>query len=199
MLKKLNSPWIGSVVGLLAFLAVTAVTWNGATRQIQAARAAAEATNTVSKSETPWAFDTAEIDSLVKELREQRELLDKREKDLNELSTRLNAERQELTQLTQTVYRMQKEFDTSVSHVTEEETVNLKKLSKTYAGMEPDAAGTIFKQMDDTSIVKIMVFMKDGERGPILAAMSKGTDADAKRAADLTEKLRVAVVAAKKK
>ena len=61
-----------------------------------------------------------------------------------------------------------------------------------------DGAATIFKQMDDTSIVKIMVFMKDQETGPILAAMSKGGETEAKRAADLTEKLRVAVVPKKK-
>jgi flagellar motility protein MotE (MotC chaperone) len=198
MLKKLNSPWIGSIVGLVAFLAVTAATWNAATRSIQAAHKAATATNTVAKGETPWSFDTVEIDSLVKELKEEREMLSKREKDLNELSDRLRAERNELIQLTQTVSRMQKDFDLSVSHVSDEETTNLKKLAKTYSGMEPDGAATIFKQMDDTSIVKIMVFMKDQETGPILAAMSKGGETEAKRAADVTEKLRVAVVPRKK-
>src|SRR2546421_10570106 len=101
MLKKLTSPWIGSVVGLVAFLAVTAVTWNTATRSIQAAHEAAAATHSVQKGETPWSFDTAEIDGLVKELREERDMLSKREKDLNELAARLRAERDELTQLTQ--------------------------------------------------------------------------------------------------
>src|SRR5215207_1444324 len=138
MLKKLNSPWIGSIFGLIAFLAVTAATWNSATRSIQAARAAAEATNNVAQSEHPWSFDTAEIDRLVKELRDEREMLNKREKDLNELRARLDSERQELTQLTQAMHRMQQEFDLSVNRVTEEETANLKKLAKTYSGMEPD-------------------------------------------------------------
>ena len=198
MLKKLNSPWIGSIFGLIAFLAVTAATWNSATRSIQAARAAAEATNNVAQGEHPWSFDTAEIDRLVKELRDEREMLNKREKDLNELRARLDSERQELTQLTQAMHRMQQEFDLSVNRVTEEETANLKKLAKTYSGMEPDGAANIFKQMDDNSIVKIMVFMKEGETGPILSSMSRGAEAEAKRAADLTEKLRVAVVPKKK-
>jgi flagellar motility protein MotE (MotC chaperone) len=199
MLKKLNSPWIGSIAGLVAFLSVTAGTWNASTRSIQAAReAATAAAKNAAKTETPWSFDTAEIDSLVKELKNEREMVSKREKDLNELATRLNAEREELTQLTQTVFRMQKDFDLSVSHVSDEETANLKKLAKTYSGMEPEAAAGIFKQMDDASIVKIMVFIKDDQRGPILAAMSKGNETDAKRAGDLTEKLRVAVVGKKK-
>lgn len=198
MLKKLSSPWIGSIVGLVAFLTVTAVTWNSATHSIQAARAGADATNNVAKGEHPWSFDTVEIDALIKELREEREMLNKREKDLNDLRARLDSERQELTQLTQAMHRMQQEFDLSVNRVTEEETANLKKLAKTYSGMEPDGAATIFKQMDDNSIVKIMVFMKEGETGPILSSMSRGGEADAKRAADLTEKLRVAVVPKKK-
>jgi flagellar motility protein MotE (MotC chaperone) len=198
MLKKLNSPWVGSIVGLMAFLAVTAATWNTATRSIQAAHDAAAATNNAARTETPWSFDTAEIDALTKELRDEREVLSRREKDLNELAVRLHAERDELTQLTQAVHRMQTEFDLSVSRVTEEEMANLKKLAKTYSGMEPEGAATIFKQMDDGSIVKIMVFMKDQETGPILSALSKGGETEAKRAADLTEKLRVAVVPKKK-
>ena len=197
MLKKLNSPWIGSIIGLVVFMAVTAVTWNSATRSIQAARAAA-ATNEVKHGETPWSFDTVEIDALVKELREEREMLNKREKDLNELANRIRSERQELTLLTQAMQRMQVEFDQSVSRVSEEETTNLKKLAKTYSGMDPDETSRIFKQMEDSSIVKIMVFMKDAETAPILSSLARGGEADAKRAADLTDKLRVAVVPKKK-
>jgi flagellar motility protein MotE (MotC chaperone) len=199
VLKKLNSPWVGSIMGLIVFMAVTAATWNSATQKIQAAHAAAiAATNQVAKTETPWSFDTAEIDALVKELREERDMLNKREKDLNDLADRLRSERNELTQLTQTVFRMQKEFDQSVSRVSEEETANLKKLAKTYSVMEAEGAAAIFKQMDDASVVKIMVFMKEQETSPIITALSKGGDADAKRAADLTERLRVAVVPKKK-
>lgn len=197
MLKKLNSPWVGSVFGLVAFMGVTAATWNSATRKIESAQRAAE-TNNVAKSETPWSFDTAEIDSLVKELKEERETLAKREKELNELADRLRSERNELTTLTQTVYRMQKEFDQSVSRVSEEETTNLKKLAKTYSVMEAEGAAAIFKQMDDASVVKIMVFMKEQETSPIITALAKGGEADTKRAADLTERLRVAVVPKKK-
>jgi flagellar motility protein MotE (MotC chaperone) len=197
MLKKLNSPWVGSILGLVAFMGVTAATWNSATRKIQSAHEAA-VTNNIAKTETPWSFDTAEIDSLVNELKEGREALAKREKELNELADRLRSERNELTTLTQTVFRMQKEFDQSVSRVSEEETANLKKLAKTYSVMEADGAAAIFKQMDDASVVKIMVFMKEQETSPIISALAKGGEAEAKRAAELTERLRVAVVPKKK-
>ena len=76
--------------------------------------------------------------------------------------------------------------------------VNLKKLGKTYSGMEPEGAAAIFKQMDDAAIVKILVFMKEQETGPILAALSKMGETEAKRAGDLTEKLRLSVVPKKK-
>src|SRR5437868_137853 len=121
MLRKIGSPWISSILGLMIFMGVTAATWNSATHTIQAAHEAAiAATNNAAKSETPWSFDTAEIDGLVKELREERDMLAKREKDLNELAERLRAERTELTQLTQAVHRMQIEFDQSVNRVSEE-------------------------------------------------------------------------------
>src|SRR5436189_1461554 len=164
MLRKLGSPWISSIFGLMIFMGVAAATWNSATRSIQAAHEAAiAATNNAAKSETPWSFDTAEIDALVKELRDEREMVSKREKDLNELAERFRSERIELTQLTQTVYRMQKEFDLSVGRVSEEETTNLKKLAKTYSVMEAEGAAQIFRQMEDSSVVKIMIFMKEQE------------------------------------
>jgi flagellar motility protein MotE (MotC chaperone) len=117
---------------------------------------------------------------------------------LNEWASRLDHERNELNQLTNTVFKMQKEFDQSVAKVADEESANLKKIAKTYSLMEPEGAASIFKQMEDPAIVKIMLFMKEAETGPILTALARGGDSDAKRAADLTERLRLAVVPKKK-
>src|SRR4051812_46259290 len=199
MLKKLSSPWIGSIIGLVCFLSVTAATWNAAV-----AKMATEGAQKPLEQQSPeadprsWLFNNVEVEGLVKELREQRETMAKREKDLNEWAERLAAERTELNQLTQAVHRLQKEFDASVSKVAEEEVTNLRKLAKTYSSMEPDGAAGIFKQMDDLSVVRILMFMKDSETGPILASLSKLSEADAKRAGDLTDKLRLAVVPKKK-
>ena len=198
MLKKLTSPWVGSVVGLISYLAVTAVTWNAATAHLSNAEESDAKKELVERNPFSAAMSTVEIEALVKELRDEREMLSKREKDLNEFSARLRAERDELNQLTQTVHRLQKDFDSSISRVTEEEVGNLKKLAKTYTSMEPEGAAGILKQMDDTSVVKLLAFMKEIESGPILSALAKGGDGEAKRAADLTEKLRLAVVPKKK-
>jgi flagellar motility protein MotE (MotC chaperone) len=199
MLKKLTSPWVSSAIGLICFLAVTAVTWNAATSNIKAEDEAPDSEQPEnSKNQENWLMSNVEIEALVKELKDEREALNRREKDLTDLRARLDSERTELNQLTQTVHQLQKEFDQSVSRVTEEESGNLKKLAKTYSSVEPESAAAIFKQMDDTSIVKMMVFMKEQEAGLILAALARGGETEAKRAADLTDKLRLAVVPKKK-
>lgn len=198
MLKKLSSPWIGSIFGLICYLAVTASTWNAATAKMAAHQSEAKPELAEVNEYKPWLFNNVEVENLIKELREERELLTKREKDLNELAARLQADREELNQLTQTVHRLQKDFDVSVSRVAEEETTNLKKLAKTYSGMEPEGAAKIFKTMDDATVVKIMIFMKELETGPILSAMSKLGETESKRAGELTDKLRLSVTPKKK-
>lgn len=193
MLKKLSSPWVASIIGALTYLAVTVVTWQGAMKNVTAAKPTTQYLENEAP-ETPWLVVNPEVESLVKELRQQQQTLNEREKTLNELSQRLASERAELNQLTQLVHKMQKEFDQTISRVGEDEVVNLKKLGKTYAGMDPDAASAVFKKMDEAAIVKIMMFMRETETGPILAAMSKGGDEAAQRVADITLRLRVAVV-----
>jgi flagellar motility protein MotE (MotC chaperone) len=199
MLNKLGSPWIGSIVGLVCYLGVTAATWNAATANMVIGHEEAPSdAPPEGVDQTPWMFNNIEVEALVRELREEREALNKKEKDLNELSARLQSEREELNLLTNAMNRMQKEFDKSVSTVSEAEMANLKKLAKTYSGMEPEGAAAIFKQMDDPSIVKIMVVMKEQETGPILAALAQMGAADAKRAGELTEKIRLSVSPKKK-
>lgn len=194
MLKKLSSPWIASIIGVITYLAVTVTTWQAATKNVTGATKAPTQYLENEAPETPWLVANPEVEALVKELRQQQQTLNEREKSLNELSQRLASERAELIQLTGIVHKMQKEFDQTVSKVSDDETVNLKKLAKTYAGMEADAASAVFKKMEDGAIVKIMMFMRENETGPILSAMAKGTDEDAQRVADLTQRLRVAVV-----
>lgn len=198
MLKKLSSPWIGSVMGLLCFLGVTYATWNAATANITAVEHKPSEPRPAGSDMSAAAMSAVEVEALVTELREEREAVDKREKALREWEDRLKSERGELTKLTQDVQRMQKEFDASITRVNEEEAINLKKIAKTYIAMEPDAAAGILKQMDDGAIVKYLMFMKEAETGPILAALSRGGEAEAKRAADLTEKLRLSVQPKKK-
>jgi flagellar motility protein MotE (MotC chaperone) len=75
--------------------------------------------------------------------------------------------------------------------VQDEETANLKKLAKVYSAMAPENAADILAQLDDIAVAKIMVFMKDADTAGIFESMAKKGPADAKRAAALSERLRL--------
>ena len=106
----------------------------------------------------------------------------KREQQLSDLCVRLQTERSELNTVTQTVHQMQADFDQNVLRIQEEEVANLKKLAKVYAAMTPETAANIFAEMDDTPVVKIMVFMKDGETAGIFESLAKkGQPSQARR------------------
>lgn len=95
--------------------------------------------------------------------------------------------------MTQQVGRIQTEFDRNVVRVREEETANLKRLAKIYAAMTPEGAVSILKEMKDDDIVKILAYMKDVETAPILELLAKPGVADAKRTAQISERLKAIV------
>lgn len=138
-----------------------------------------------------WSLHTQEIDEVVVELRQRQEAMTQREKQFAEMSARVQAEREELKQLAAQIRKAQEEFDKAISRVKDDETSNLKRLAKTYSTMEPATAATIFKQLEEATLVKILLYMKDGETSPILAAMALQGETDAKRAAAISERLRV--------
>ena len=117
-----------------------------------------------------------------------------REKDLNELAQRLESERQEFSAVTQRMQRLQVEFDKNLVFVKTNEAANLKKLAKTYAAMSPEGISAIFKNLADEHVVKILMFLNDAERAPILDSLAKLGEEDAKRAARLLERLRLASI-----
>ncbi len=191
MIRLLQSSWVAAGIGAVLFLVTAAAVLNP--RKLLNARQAQIAAS--AKKQTPhagWDFSNPEIDQLIAELKMEKEGLALREQQLKELATRLAAERSEINQTTQAVNRLEKEFDERIVRVREEETANLKKLAKTYAAMSPEGAATILKQMEDDQIVKILVFIKEGDSAPILEAFAKSGEADAKRVAMISERVRVA-------
>jgi flagellar motility protein MotE (MotC chaperone) len=145
-----------------------------------------------------WQRHNPEMDQLLQEVKREKEDLAKREAELRELATRLQAERAEINTVTQRVAQLQVEFDQNVTRVKEEETPNLKRLAKLYSNMSPDAIAAILKELDDQTVVKLFSVMKDSESAPLLDAMAKGTDAQAKRAASISEALRRTIPEKKK-
>ena len=82
------------------------------------------------------------------------------------------------------------------------EVKNLKTLAQTYSAMNPSAAVAILRELDEDTAVKILSTMKVDRVGPILGEMAKtadrpGEDSMPKRAARITDKLRLLKTAKK--
>jgi flagellar motility protein MotE (MotC chaperone) len=190
MKRIFTSSWMIVLAGAIVYAGSTFLFWKTPAPVPVAARAFARARGQAMPS---WDFVNPEADQLIAELRTEKEQLSKRSQDLDALALRLEAERSEVNQVTQTVFRLQTDFDKSVLRVQTEEIANLKKLAKVYAAMTPATAAGIFASLDDAAVVKIMLFMKESEAAAILESIAKKSPADSKRAAALSERLRVAV------
>jgi flagellar motility protein MotE (MotC chaperone) len=138
-----------------------------------------------------WDVNNPEADLLMSELKIEKKSLDQRKQQLDDLERRLHTERAEVGQVIQSVRQLQGDFDKAVLRVKEEETGNLKKLAKVYAAMTPETAASVLEQLDNEAIVKIMLFLKDGDTAAILEAMAKKGDVEARRTAQISEQIRL--------
>jgi flagellar motility protein MotE (MotC chaperone) len=187
MTKLLTSSWMTLPVSAIIYLTATLAFWKTPVPPKHQ-----ETPGLHGQLGASWEFKNPEADQLLAELREEKKAVDKKQQQLTELEQHLNAERAEITQAAQSVNRLQKEFYQNVLRVREEETANLKKLAKVYSAMTAEGAAGIFAGMEDLQVAKIMVFMKETETAGILEVMGKKGGAEAKRAAALSERLRLA-------
>ncbi|GDY21607.1 hypothetical protein LBMAG56_29540 [Verrucomicrobiota bacterium] len=220
LLPLLQSKWLAAALGGVLFLGLTAGLALRAAKSLAPAPVAHEQTE---PSEPPptgapaasWGFTNPEIEELVRDLREEKTALAKRREQMLELEVRLRAERDELTalkkeikqlqnefdqtvtkthaELAQNVAKVQEDMDKTIARVQDEEVANLKKLAKTYAAMEAASAAAIMREMGDAVVVKIMLFMKETETAPILETLARPNEQAAKRAALISERLRLSV------
>lgn len=193
MTNLLQSKWTALVLGLLAYGLTTALSLQPQKQLLVAAKAiqARQAMKDDAEGGPSWTFHNPEMEQVMAELKNEREALRLRASQLDDLQTRLDAERQEICVVTQTVSHLRAELESTVTRVTQEEAVNLRKLSKVYASMSPEGSSRILKEMDDDQIVKILGLMKESESAPILEALGLGTQAEAKRAATISNRLRL--------
>ena len=198
MNKLLKSAWLIPLVGTVLYLATTLVLLNPGKLTIPKLKAAAaehvEEQENPLKS-TPWDFNVPELEKMIVELREEKARLATRQNELNELAARIAAERSELTTVTQEVNRLQREFNQVVTYVSQQEAGNHKRMARTYAAMIPEDAARILEAMDDDRIVRLLMFMSEEETAKILSVLAKPGPANARRAALLTERLRLSVQA----
>jgi len=186
MIKLLTSGWVTAAIGAVVYLTSTAVFW-----QTPKPPPVVKIDTTVHNVGPSWEFSNPEADQLVNELKDEKKAVADRQQQLNEMAARLDAERAELSQVTQSVRILQNDFDKSVVHVQTDEIANLKKLAKVYSEMDPTTAAVVLGEMDDVAIVKIMIFMKDDETAGILEALAKKGQTQAHRAALISDRIRL--------
>jgi len=205
--KPIALPLIGSLIGGLLYLAVTAalilkgykppapppakvakvVEKDGVSGAPLAGKTADELNGTTQS----WNYYNQDIEYLITYLKDTSNLFRIRQKDLDELGQRLAAERAELASVTQLVARLRDDIDKQVIRIQDDEIINVKRLAKTYAGMDPSSAAKVFAELDEKLVVKVMSQMKDDQNAAILDALAKTNAQGAKLAAALSDKLRL--------
>jgi len=205
--KPIALPLIGSLIGGLLYLAVTAalilkgykppapppakvakvVEKDGVSGAPLAGKTADELNGTTQS----WNYYNQDIEYLITYLKDTSNLFRIRQKDLDELGQRLAAERAELASVTQSVARLRDDIDKQVIRIQDDEIINVKRLAKTYAGMDPSSAAKVFAELDEKLVVKVMSQMKDDQNAAILDALAKTNAQGAKLAAALSDKLRL--------
>ena len=205
-MKSIAIPLVGSLVGALLYLAVTAglilkgykppakVAKAAAIEEsegIQGAPLAGKRADELNGTTPSWKYYNTDVEFLIEYLKQTSNSFRIRQKDLDELGQRLTAERAELASVTQSVARLRDDIDRQVIRIQDDEAINLKRLAKTYAGMEPSSVAKVFVELDEKLVVKVMSQMKDDQNASILDALAKTNAQGAKLAAALSDKLRL--------
>ena len=141
-----------------------------------------------------WGFSSEELRQLEQELKSSIAAVESREAELDTYASRLEADRAEIEEIKQQVEQMRLELIESVVRLEEAEQSNLKTLAKTYSTLTPQAAVNIFRELDDSTVVKILFFMKSDVVGAVLEEMATangGVAEQVKRAARLSDMLRL--------
>jgi len=198
MISKLQSPIVFITLSVLLSVGLGMnLCWKAAVitiAQAQANHVEKKGVDENTNRAKGWDFWTIEIDSLSKELLDERARLAKQSELLDQRAARVAAEEKELGKVRLEVEALRKEIGDKVIDLSTDEMKNLRTLSQTYTSLTPKAVVAIFREMDDSTAVKILSLMKPETVGPIFEEMSKTAGADgplAKRAAVLSEKLRL--------
>lgn len=192
-MKLLANPVVLIVVGVLLGVGTTFGVINSAAapliHEIVAKRKPAKK---AVRPEQPWDFWTTEIETLAAELKVEKNELRAREDAIGVREARLVAEREELLKTRQQLETLRGEISSKMVEVQVDEAKNLKTLANTYSNLSPKAAVAILKEMDESTVVKVLSLMKTEVVSALFEEMGKSSDtAVVKRAASLSEKMRL--------
>jgi flagellar motility protein MotE (MotC chaperone) len=195
MIAKLQHSITFTSLSLLLSIGVgVGAAWRSLSTIATQAAAARPAKDPVELKRKGWDFWTIEIENLSNELKGERIRLKKQAELLEQRAARVAAEEKEFAKLRAEVESLRKQIADKVTEITADEAKNIRTLAATYTNLTPRAAVAIFREMDDSTAVKILASMKADVVGPIFEEMTRtgGTDGPlARRAAMLSEKLRL--------
>lgn len=196
MIAKLQSPAVTAALGFVLSVGVgVGLCWRAAGPIMEVvAKAKPKAPEKVEDKAKGWDFWTIEIENISNELKEERARLKKQADLLDQRAARIAADGKELEKIRDDIEKMRKDIVDKISEINADESKNLRTLAQTYANLTPKAVVAIFRDLDDTTAVKILSLMKSDIVGPIFEEMSRANGGDAqfaKRAAILTEKMRL--------
>lgn len=191
MIRLLSSNWFVAAAGAIAYLVTTFFCLNP--KMFAGLKPATKHEGELPVVTESWNFKNPEVDQVIEQLKTARETMAAREQQLKDWETRLASERQEISAVTQTVWRIQQDIEKTLTRIKQEEVPNLKKTAKIYSAMTPDGAAAIVRQQTDEETLRVLFYLKPGESGAILEALAKLGKPEAQRAGQLAEKLRHAM------
>jgi flagellar motility protein MotE (MotC chaperone) len=189
MVRIFQSAWATMLIGGILFWGTAAALLKPGKFHIVQAETPEAAMRSLASGPS-WKFRNPEMDQWIEEIKQEKEALNAREQQLKDLETRLNTERQEISAATQTVYQLQTDFDKNVVRLTSQDANNLKRQAKLLSAMSPEGASATLNQMSDDDVVRILFTMKADDASLALDTLSKGGKDQAKRAADIIERMR---------
>jgi len=130
----------------------------------------------------PSELTKSEIDTLQR-LAERRDLIDKRERELQQKESLVKAAEQRLDQKITQMQDIEKQLQALVQQYDAKKKAEIEQLVKIYTAMKPKDAARIFDELDMTILVAVVTSMKENKVAPILSLI------DAKKARDLTLEL----------
>jgi flagellar motility protein MotE (MotC chaperone) len=189
MIRLLQSSWMTALLGCLIYLGVTVAVMNP--KHVENLIPPPQTDSAEEHDYAPsWKFRNPEFEQWMGEMKREKESLELREQQLQDLQARLEAERHEMMVVTQTVFQLQAEFDRNVIRIKNQEAENVKRQAKVMAGMTPEAAAGLISEMSEDDATRIVFTMKPEEASQVIEALSAAGKAGSRRAVTITERLR---------
>ena len=130
-----------------------------------------------------------ELRRMIAEVAKQKTALQERERPLAEAAAKIDQERKALLALKQEIEDAELRTKSSVLEIDANEMVNLKRLAKTWAQMDPTEAAKLARGIDLDFAVKILGKMTEKQSAGILGALTSESEGE-KLAVSMTSRLK---------